>query len=153
LSHEVRRRLEAFFAMSTRLVALAGLLGALVCAGCGDASKRYHEVSGAVTFKGETVPDGVIRFFAVGDKPFLAGGAMIHDGAYRLPAEHGLKPGQYLVRISSREFLKPSANAPQDVMSIPFLSRERIPARFNTESTLTVEVQAGKRGQFDFNLE
>lgn len=139
--------------MNTRLVTVAGLIGALVCAGCGDASKRYHEVSGAISFKGEALADGTVQFFAVGEKPFLAGGAMIHDGEYRLPAEHGLRPGRYVVRISSPERVTPPPNAGQDVMNVPFLSRERIPARFNTQSTLTIEVRSGERGEFDFALE
>ena len=140
--------------MSTRLVAFAAaLLGALICPGCGDASRQHHEVSGWVTFKGEAVVDGTIQFFTVGEKPFLAGGAMIRDGEYRLPAEHGLKPGSYVVRISSPETVKPPTHAQHDVMNVPFLSRERIPSKFNTESILKIEVRVGEPGEFDFTLE
>lgn len=141
--------------MKTRMVLLPALLGVLSCllAGCGGAGKGHQEVFGAVTFKGEPIADGTIQFFALTEQRLLSGGAMIRNGEYHLPAEHGLPAGKYLVRISSLERLPSGAAGQQDIMSTPMLSRERIPSRFNTQSSLTIEVRGGESGEFDFVLE
>jgi hypothetical protein len=130
---------------------LLGLLGCALLSGCGSSGDGYQAVSGSVTYQGERISDGTIQFFSAGEQPVLCGGAMIRDGEYRLPQEHGLKPSNYLVKISATEKL-PNPDKDEVAMN-PFLARERIPSRFNTESTLTVEVQAGKRALFNFDLQ
>jgi hypothetical protein len=76
---------------------------------------------------------------------------MIADGKYTVPKEHGLKPGKYLVRISSTERV-PNPNQTESSMN-PFRARERLPAKYNTDSILTVEVRAGEHGPFNFDLD
>lgn len=119
--------------------------------GCGRTGSSYQEVTGKVTFQGELIKEGAIQFFTDGAQPAVCGGAMIRDGNYQLPAEHGLNPGCYLVRISSAERIDNPDKA-QAEMS-PFWTRERIPAKFNTESKLKIEFQAGQPAQFIFNLQ
>jgi hypothetical protein len=137
-------------AMIPRVV---GILVPLICAvlsGCGG-REDYREVTGSVTYKGERVTDGTIQFFSDEKQPAMLGGASIRDGEYRLPPEHGLKPGHYLVRISWREVLT-DPNQKQPAMG-GVKSRERIPAKYNSETTLKVEVRAEGRPQFDFDLQ
>jgi hypothetical protein len=120
----------------------------LVLAGCAH-DDGYQPVSGTIRFKGEPVKLGSIQFYRTGAETGVCGGTGIKDGKYEVPKEHGLKPGTYLVRISATEKVEGKA---RDEMN-PFLSRETLPAKYNTQSNLTVEVRAGERGQFDFDLD
>ncbi|OAI38680.1 hypothetical protein AYO40_01615 [Planctomycetaceae bacterium SCGC AG-212-D15] len=131
-----------------------GCLVSLSCAlllGCGAAGGDYQEVSGLVTFQGEPISDGSIQFLTGDTQLAPVGGSMIRDGEYLLPQDHGLKPGTYVVRISAPQRV-PNPHR-EDEMSPAFLSRERIPATFNTKSTLRIEVRAGEPSQFDFDLQ
>ncbi|MGE3803419.1 MAG: hypothetical protein AB7K24_01960 [Gemmataceae bacterium] len=125
------------------LLALASFLS-----GC-DSGQGYQSISGIVKFQGAPVEQGRIQFFTTGENPTPQGGAMIVKGEYRVPREHGLKPGKYLVRISSPE--STGAAGADDMAPPP--TRERIPSKYNTASELTVEVRAGERGEFNFDLE
>jgi hypothetical protein len=109
-------------------------------------------VSGRVQFKGEDIKEGSIQFFTPGQPPTVAGGAVIRDGKYELPREHGLKPGVYLVRISATE--RTETPPPKDSPAMPAIrSRERIPDKYNTHSTLKVEIAVGHAGPIDFSLD
>jgi hypothetical protein len=130
----------------TKIIVLLALIMLLV--GCGSRD-GYQSVSGSVTFRGGPLEQGTIQFFCTGEQPIPCGGAMIEKGRYQVPKEHGLKPGTYLVRISSTERVE---NQGGDSMN-PFLTRERIPSQYNAESKLTVEVRAGERGEFNFDLD
>jgi hypothetical protein len=126
------------------------LLACTLLLGCGKGDE-YEAVSGSVTFRGKALETGSIQFYSSGAPPAPLGGAAIAGGRYELPQNHGLKPGEYWVRISSTELVE----NPDRVNSLdaPFKAVERIPARYNAESTLTVTVSAGGTSRFDFNLE
>jgi hypothetical protein len=120
--------------------------------GCGGSDDGYQAVSGMVTFQGNLVPEGTIQFFTKGAQPVVCGGAMIRDGAYHLPREHGLAPGSYLVRINSPERIAVPGNV-KDEMMAPFQTRDRIPAKFNTDSAINIKILAGTPAQFNFDLQ
>jgi len=65
-----------------------------------------------------------------------------------LRREHGLKPGTYLVKISSSE---KDPNVKGGTGLNPALVRESIPALYNKESTLKVEIVAGGKRDFDLD--
>lgn len=76
--------------------------GALLCSiGCsGDDGK--HTISGTVTFKGEPVPAGEVRF-----TPDMSKGnngpvvlARIKEGRYETPSDKGVVGGPYQLRVS-----------------------------------------------------
>jgi hypothetical protein len=117
------------------------------CSGNGG----YEAVSGSVTFQGQPLKEGSIQFFTPGEPPTVAGGAAIVDGKYAIPGEHGLKPGSYLVRISSTERTERASR--DGVAMSGFKIRERLPAKYNSECTLKVEIGAGQRGPVDFTLD
>lgn len=127
----------------------APVLLALSLAGCGSGGDQPLE--GAVTLSGQPVESGTIQFYQTSDPPVVCAGAMIVKGRYEVPKDHGLKPGTYLVRITSPE----AADSAKGTFDNPFPSgaREKIPAKYNTESKLTVEVRPGEKGRFDFNLD
>lgn len=117
-------------------------------AACGP-DHGYQSLAGRVRLNGEDLKEGTIQFYTTGEPAEVCAGAVIKDGKYEVPRDHGLKAGAYQVRISSPVRVGVKGG---DGMN-PFLSRETIPAKYNTQSTLTVEVRAGERGSFDFNLE
>jgi len=119
--------------------------------GCGGSANGYQAVSGAVTFQGKPVQDGAIQFCTDGAQRVVCGGAMIRDGKYQLPREHGLKPGSYLVKISSAQRIANPDKAQAEMN--PFRTRELIPAKFNTNSELKIEVRADEPAQFNFDLQ
>jgi hypothetical protein len=126
---------------------VAGLT--LLLPGC-DGGDGYQAISGKVTFKGAPLKHGSIQFFLVGEKSIPCAGAMIQNGVYQVPKEHGLKPGTYLVKISSTER---DENAKGGSALNPALVRETIPPSYNSESTLKVEIVSAGSRQFDFNVE
>ena len=80
----------------------------------------------------------------------LSGGP-IKDGRYVVPAESGLAPGKYTVRISSTAGGGPATGGLRD--DAPEVeAQERIPAQFNTHTTLTAEVRAEGENEFNFQI-
>jgi hypothetical protein len=124
------------------LVSCAGVWGC----GRGDG---FGAVSGSVTFQGKPLEEGTIQFYTPDEPPTLAGGAAIVAGKFELPREHGLKPGSYLVRISSTE--RTEIPAKGGIAMPGFRTRERIPAKYNTESTLKADI--AQPGPLQFSLD
>ncbi len=127
------------------------LLAAVATLGCGGDPNGPQRVSGRVTFRGEPLDQGVIAFVDPSNS-VQAGGALVRDGKYDIPAEHGLTPGKYQVTISS-----PSGSSvtPEEYAAgkTAMTSQERIAAKYNSESTLEAEVTAGGTNQFDFEVD
>jgi len=141
MSHH--RRFFAAFALPT-------LFGVIGC-GDGDGLPR-RAVSGTVTLDGQPLDGGRIEFRPIGDG--VATGSAIARGAYRIARDDGPTPGRYRVNISSPV---ESGAAPEPEESAPGRGRagatERIPARYNASSTLTVEIKPGATDPIDFSLE
>ena len=115
--------------------------------GCG--ATRSPSIHGQVTLDGEVVTNGNIVFLpaaAAGPK----GAAAIEQGKYSIPATDKLLPGSYRVEIS---WHKPTGRkiASADPGMLIDETREAIPAKFNTASTLTVELGSGDE-EHDFAL-
>lgn len=119
---------------------------ALLQTGCAEQAASIH---GKVTLDGEPVTAGSISFL-----PASSGGrkaaAAIEQGAYSIPATEKLLPGSYRVEIS---WHKPTGRkiASADPGMTAEETREVVPAKFNTESTLTVEISGGE-AEKDFAL-
>jgi hypothetical protein len=117
-------------------------------AGCGPENKR-RAVSGTVTFRGEALETGSISFLTAAGP---AGGALIRDGKFQLPAEQGLEPGKYKVTISSPK--GEGERTPEQIAagaSVP--AKEQIPAKYNRDTTLNLEVTPGGPNEFDLKLD
>lgn len=124
----------------------------MTTSGCGPRSDRL-QVSGAVTLDGAPLDGGTIRFTSVGAEKVTASGAMIRQGHYMVPQEHGLRPGTYHLEISA-----PDADAPKIIVrdtpggpGIP-TAPERIPPEYNSDSKKTIEVTADGDNVFDFEI-
>jgi hypothetical protein len=96
----------------------------------------------------------------------------INEGKYAIPRAQGLVPGSYEVSILGSEDQAPAAKADeppglstrQQTEAIDSIQRARalgrsappskqtVPARYNTATTLTVEVKESTQNTFDFDL-
>jgi hypothetical protein len=125
---------------------------ALILSGCSPRNDRL-EISGEVALDGAPLNRGSIRFTSVGEQKAMAAGAIIRNGAYMIPQEKGLLPGEYHLEIHS-----PDDNAPPVMVSttpggpgFP-VAPDRIPREYNVESTKTIIVRADGSNDFDFDI-
>jgi hypothetical protein len=119
---------------------------AMLLAGCGP-QQNGLPISGGVTFQGKPLNQGTIQFSPAEGQETFSGGS-IQDGRYLLSAEHGLAPGKYQVRIYSSEGAASQSDEPPGERVAPF--RERIPAPYNSQTTLAAEVKEAGDNTFDF---
>jgi hypothetical protein len=122
-------------------------------AGCQGGGPNRYAVSGEVKFQGKPLDQGAITFLAQDPTLVSGGGAMIKDGRYNIPAEHGLLPGQYRVIVTSA-----AKGAPPDPDAPPGpagpLPKDRINPKYNNaQSILTAEVKAEGPNTFDFAVD
>jgi hypothetical protein len=131
------------------------LLGLLANSGCSGPKDRYARVpiSGTVKLDGQPLMKGYIIFEPKGDQPTQTAG-MIQDGKFDVPRASGPVPGKYLVSVySGAEDATGGAEpgAPERV-SGKKTRGERVPKKFNIQTTLVREVQADGENVFDFDL-
>lgn len=140
--------------MSRLLMAVVGFcLGLAGLAGCSDGTGGRCGVSGKIQFKGAPLDTGMIMFNPEDTKLGTQASALITKGEYKIAAAQGLLPGKYRVAISSGDGKTPDGDpnaAPGPTGN--FSSKERIPAKYNLETTLTADVKAGDKNAFDFTI-
>lgn len=136
------------------VVALIAMMVIAATVGCGRAD--MGRVSGLVTFGGKPVADAVVSFRPK-NRPMAAGRT---DAAGRFTLNTYSK-GDGAVKGVNRVSIEPWTPAPeavpepgQDPRPWKDLERADIPKKFRQEETsgLTVEVIAGKRNEFNFEL-
>ena len=126
---------------------LACSLAVLSSAGCGSAPSgpKLERVTGKVTFKGEPIKEGDITVVPVGEGT-SAGGKII-DGQFSLE----VSPGKKIVRIEALRDVpgKFREDNPGEKIQV----REQfIPEKFNSKSTLELEVTSGGPNEKTFDL-
>ena len=123
----------------------------LASAGCSSNPNHLQKVSGERKFKGQPLDRGLIQFIPEANSGYVTqGGAVIRNGKYEVPAAKGLAPGRYLVVISSADAVEKEEAAPG--ISGPEF-KDRIPAKYNTESQEYFEVKAGLPNAYNCNIE
>lgn len=126
-------------------------LVALGSAGCGDQVIEKAEVEGNVTYNGNLVEAGAIRFIPKdGTLGPMAAGA-ISFGKYKVTAIGGVPIGNHKVEIEAwveRPDLRP-ANVPMAPMPREFY----IPEKYNTQTELEATVVSGSKEPINFDLE
>src|SRR5262249_13896346 len=124
------------------LLAWTIFASATTLAGCSDPDGP-RAVSGFVKLEGQPLKEGCISFVPV-DKQGPESGAPITNGEYEIPADHGLKPGTYLVQITAGDGKTPTnvedIAAPGGGTNI--VSVDLIPEDWNTKSQQKIEVKA-----------
>ena len=144
------------------------VLAACGLAGCGGSSDGLprEPISGSVTFDGQPLKSGSIRFVPVQTKEGTATGGMIADGRFDVARDDGPVPGSYQVMIfaggESQAAAKPDPSEPAGPglkSAIPQKSARNdptaglIPLRYNLKSELKAEVKSGGPNQYTFNLD
>jgi len=117
------------------------LLTSLV--GCGSSGAS---VSGKVTLDGAPLDDATITFVPVAGGQQQAAWSSVKGGQYVIAAQDGLGTGPFRVEIRA---LRPTGEKSADPELIP--AKEAVPAKYNSKSELTVEIEAGPNTA-DFEL-
>ncbi len=137
---------------SCSLVLALGLSG---CNGSGDGLPR-QAVSGTVTFGGQPLATGAIQFVPAGGMGAgggIVGGAMILNGKYSIPRDGGLIPGKYKVSINSGNATGERPKAELGPGRVPNVAKELIPVKYNSGTTLEIEIKEGGSSALNFTLE
>jgi hypothetical protein len=132
------------------LIACVGLLGC----GSKDSVNRLP-VSGTVNLDGAPLDQGLIQFEPQqGAEKLVNASAAVKSGAYALSAEGGLVPGAYKVSISSQPPAAPLPSDPVKAMEEAAKAppAERLPAKYNVNTELQVDVKQDGANKFDFDL-
>ncbi|MHB8899767.1 MAG: hypothetical protein ACYC6Y_13555 [Thermoguttaceae bacterium] len=121
-----------------------------VMTGCqGDTGGR-SAVTGMVTMGGKPLETGTIQFLAEDGSQMT--GAPIAAGKYEVPAEQGLLPGTYKVRVSSVQGTAAAEAAPGDSAAIESKNKELVPPEYNTQSKVTAEIKEGSANTFNLDI-
>lgn len=139
---------------------MAGTLLALCClpaAGCGRGGPERIVVRGTVTYQGQRVEFGHIRFLpAEGTEAPMSGG-YISGGRYVADARGGVPVGTHRVEITAFRTDPKYAHldgALSGEVEAELPSQQYIPAQYNAGSKLTITIPSGSRSiEKDFELE
>lgn len=119
--------------------------------GCGPGNPLGRQpLSGRIALDGKPLDDGNIRFLPE-QSSGISSGATISNGQYSLRTLQGLPPGKYKVQIFAADRTK-DATPVASAGGFPPPQRERIPSRYNTQTTLILEVTASASAMGDFDL-
>ncbi|MCI0380171.1 MAG: hypothetical protein L0215_21515 [Gemmataceae bacterium] len=132
-------------------ISLTGLSIVLI-AGCGGSTGPGGRlaISGTVYYKGSPIQSGTIEFVPHKDVK-TSGGGMITNGRFSIPADRGLEPGDYTIKISAIE-TPAISDEPGGLPGQETATKDRIPAKYNEKSILTERVEPGKTS-FAFKLD
>jgi len=127
---------------------------AVIFTGCIGDSGQQAIVSGKVTYQGEPVSQGSIRFVPLGGTKGPSSGAVIQDGVYEAKARGGVPLGEHRVEIKATRPTgeeKPEATKHLDIFPDPV--EQYLPEKYNTKSEITLKVEKGGKMKHDFVLE
>jgi hypothetical protein len=123
------------------------LTAAVLLNGCGgDRGPERAVVSGAVTYNGQTVPDGAIRFVPAAGSAMPTCGAAIVAGKYEVAAKGGVPVGTHTVQIEGYRRFANAAQSGTAESSPPAkfeLQEQYLPKKFNANSTLKITIAPG----------
>ena len=132
------------------LLQLAGmgavLFSLILLAGCDGGLKRVP-MSGKVTYAGQPVADGQIRFVPESGTEMPITTEPIVEGRYNTKSSGGVPPGVYLVAILAYHPDDPIPTGPGAPQR-----RQLLPAKYNNRSELEITIKEGQKG-FDYDFE
>ena len=125
----------------------------VMLSGCGHGNPLNRQaVSGNVSFDGTAWIRARSNSVLDSSKAVSVVGLGSGKAVFRMCHQQGLPPGKYLVRIFSAE----KRDAPSSVGKPPGPGnppgKERIPAQYNSQSQILVEVVADGHNKFDFDI-
>jgi len=116
---------------------LALLVAAAAGCGGGGGGPPLGRVSGVVTLDGQPLADATVTFTPATGRP--SQGVTGSDGRYTLAytaEQPGAMVGDHVVRISTEGYMERPGGAVEQM-------KERVPLRYNAQSTLTATVKVG----------
>src|SRR5262245_11981177 len=142
--------LRVFFAIvATIIVAFT--------AGCGRSSRIA--VRGTVAVNGQPLEAGDISCMPITPSVGPTAGAAIARGAYNVPADQGLLPGEYKVQIHAFRGTGKKTwdgmgepNAPASQKHYVEETEQYIPAQYNDATELKASIAVGKANDLKFDL-
>ncbi len=122
--------------------------------GCGGDGLGRASVSGTVTVDGVPLAEGGLALIPATGTTGPSAGATIQDGEYFIPFDKGPVPGRYRVEIKAmrktgRQIVDEHQPPPNNLLDEV---EQYIPATYNAESTLSIEVAPGKNRGVSFQL-
>lgn len=116
--------------------------------GCGRDGPERVVVSGTITFHGEPVKTGEIRFIPTKGTEGPAEGALLVDGQYLANGKGGVPVGTYMVTIVAWNGRAPTRDMPSPDAATGRQSKESsrkqlLPAKYNTQSQLEITIPSG----------
>ena len=132
--------------MGLRISSLFVLLAGPLLVGCQQGS-RLHEVSGQVTFDGDPVEMGEILFESPNPAIRTEAGR-ITKGSYKF----NVSPGPYIVRINAIKAF-PLPPGEKTVTGESVERRQFLPAKYNAESELKIDVKGATKQDFPLKSE
>jgi hypothetical protein len=127
----------------------------LATAGCSGEELFRQPLSGYVTLDGLPLAKGAIVFYAVKNNDLdilINGGAMVKDGYFSIPRGAGLVPGQYHVAIRAAEARHRRHERRKDSEDDEAVAKETVPARYNSETSLMIEIKDTAIKELTFHL-
>ena len=122
----------------------------LAISGCGNDSRR-QQLEGTVKLDGEPLAEGSIMFIPQSGTSGPSAGGPIKEGRFSIESERGTFAGKFLVRVTATHKTGRKIRDPDSGVMIDE-EVEIIPARYNRQSELTVDVQENEMKPFDFLL-
>ena len=140
-----------FGVLSRPALAVFLACSAACLSGCGSGGVRRVEVSGEVTLDGQPLDNASVLFSPTGKGP--SAGGKIEAGTFRIERSRGPRPGPYRVEITAyrptgqRVVADPSM--PDEMVDV---TKQIIPACYNQQSELEVELSADGENHLAFHL-
>ena len=126
--------------------------------GCGGGGDKYDRLpfSGTVTLDGQPLASGYVMFVPKSGQPTQST-AMITGGKFEVPKKAGTVAGKYSVAIfagaaSSTGRAEPGTPEAEAEMAAKKNKGDRVPRKYNIDTTLTIEIEPGKDNVFPFDL-
>lgn len=117
--------------------------------GCGP-NDGMTEIKGKVTLDGAPLKEGTINFAPKAGGTGTASGAKIVDGAYVARVSPGTTLG---VAIEAEEMQQKEGATQEEIeRGADKIPVSIIPAKYNRQSELSIDVTDGAKGPFDFEL-
>lgn len=122
-----------------------GLVLLFLAMGCGKGAANRSTISGEVTLDGMPLEQGSIMFTPIEDTKGVVAGGQIQNGRYRFDEATGPAIGTNRVEIQAMR--KNGAMVPRPMGAPGEMiegSDQAVAAKFNSESTLKIEVKPGE---------
>ncbi len=116
--------------------------------GCGRGKLERAVVSGKVTYQGQPVAKGKIRFIPIKGTQTPMWGAFIRDGGYKASGKGGVPVGTHKVEIvawRTKSDVVETANTPRSDLSLGGapMGQQYLPEKYNTKTELEITIPPG----------